>query len=99
MMHLEHNGGVAIVFDRLSFAEIVCCSHWKKGESRKRERGLYTRSEQLQAGQILRIDHTDRNFVVINHDEIVDSVGLEQLENFNGELVFVPRHWIQRHQI
>jgi hypothetical protein len=29
MMHFEHNGGVAIVFDRLSFAEIVRCGHDK----------------------------------------------------------------------
>jgi hypothetical protein len=27
MMHFEHNGGVAIVFNRLSFSEIVCCGH------------------------------------------------------------------------
>jgi hypothetical protein len=27
MIHFEHNGGIAIVFDRLSFAEIVCCGH------------------------------------------------------------------------
>ena len=43
---------------------------------RETERGLYTRSEQLQAGQILRIDHADRRFVVVHHDEIIDSMRL-----------------------
>jgi hypothetical protein len=28
VMYLEHNGGVAIVFYRHSFSEIVCCGHW-----------------------------------------------------------------------
>jgi hypothetical protein len=32
-MHFEDDGGVAIVFDRLSLAEIVCCSHSRKVES------------------------------------------------------------------
>ena len=27
MMHIENNGGIAIVFYRHSFAEIVCCGH------------------------------------------------------------------------
>src|SRR5207237_10654756 len=63
-----------------------------KLESRKRERGLYTRSEQLQAREILRVHYTYRDFVVINHDEIVDAVGLEQFENFDREYVFVHGH-------
>jgi len=28
MMHFEHNGSVAIVFNRHSFSEIVCRGHW-----------------------------------------------------------------------
>ena len=38
---------------------------------RETERGLYTRSEQLQARQILRVDHSNRHFLVINYDKIV----------------------------
>jgi hypothetical protein len=33
MIHFENNGGVAIVFYRLSFAEIVRGGHWEKVES------------------------------------------------------------------
>jgi hypothetical protein len=36
-----------------------------------------TSSEQLQASQVLRIDHADLHFVVVNHDQIVDPMGLE----------------------
>jgi hypothetical protein len=34
MMHFEHNGSVAIVFNRHSFSEIVCRGHfWEEVRS------------------------------------------------------------------
>lgn len=59
----------------------------------------YTRSEQLQARQILGIDNADRHFVVIDYDQIVDPMAFEQVENFDRELVFVHRHRVQGHEI
>ena len=35
MMHFKHNSGVAIVFNRHSFAEIVCGGHGRKVISEK----------------------------------------------------------------
>jgi hypothetical protein len=66
---------------------------------RETERGLYTRSEQLQAGEVLRVDHSNRHFIVINDDEIVDPVGLEQFENLDCELVFMDSDRVQGHQV
>ena len=40
--------------------------------------------EQLQPREVLRIDNADRLLVVINHDQIVDAMALEQVENFHG---------------
>jgi hypothetical protein len=66
---------------------------------RETERGLYTRSEQLQASEVLRVNHSNRHFVVINDDEIVDPVGLEQFENLDRELVFMDSDRVQGHQV
>ena len=91
-MHFEDNGGIAIVFYRLSFSEIVRGSH---GSGDCDLQGL----KQLQAREILRIDDADRHLVVIDYDQVVDAVAFEQIENFDRELVFVHRDRIQRHQI
>jgi hypothetical protein len=40
--------------------------------------------QQLQPREVLRIDNADRLLVVINHDQIVDAMALEQVENFHG---------------
>ncbi len=50
--------------------------------------------QQLQFGEVLRIDNADWDFVIINHDEIVDPMALEQVENFHRELVLMNRHRI-----
>src|SRR6266576_4089465 len=58
-----------------------------------------SRSEQLQARQILRIDNAYWHVVVINHDQIVDAMTLQQVQNFHREFFFMHRDWIQRHQV
>jgi len=50
--------------------------------------------EQLQFGEVLRIDNADWDLVIIDHDEIVDPMALEQVENFHRELVLMNRHRI-----
>ncbi len=50
--------------------------------------------EQLQFREILRIDNADWDLVIIDHDEIVDPMALEQVENFHRELVLMNRHRI-----
>lgn len=51
-------------------------------------------SEQLKPRQVLRINNPHRNFVVIDHDQIIDAVALQQIQNFDRELVLVHRHRI-----
>src|SRR5207249_2559613 len=53
MMHFQHNGGVAIVFDGHSSAKIVGCEHrtlkrWSVKALKWGERGVYTRWAILQ---------------------------------------------------
>ena len=45
MMHLEHNGGVAVVRNRHSFAEIVGCGHGRDVNSSKRRIVKIAKSE------------------------------------------------------
>src|SRR5437762_2105126 len=51
MMHFEHNGSVAIVFNRHSFSEIVCRGHWfVEALKGYRERGRYAACAANQPG-------------------------------------------------
>src|SRR4051812_29314279 len=56
-------------------------------------------SQQLELGQVLRIDDPDRRLVIVNYHEVVDPVPLEQVQDFNRQLVLVNCDRIQRHQI
>src|SRR5207249_4782436 len=42
---------------------------------------------------------SNRYFVVINDDEIVDPMGIEQFENLDCELVFMDSDRVQGHQV
>src|SRR5262245_6379405 len=55
--------------------------------------------EQLQSRQILRINNAYRNAVIVNHDQVIDAMAFEQVKDLNGELVFMHRDRVQRHQI
>ena len=83
MLAVEHHRHVPVIIDRHSSAKIVCGGHNKLrvGSSvlRETERGLYTRSEQLQARQILRIDNAHWDVVFIDHNQIVDAMAFKQV--------------------
>ena len=56
--------------------------------------GRYTRSEQLQAREVLRINDPNRHIVVIDHDQVVDAMALKEIQDFDREFVFVHCDWI-----
>ena len=74
-----------------------------RGRARQHARGMRSPDhfcndlQQFQPRQILRIDNTYRHVVIINHDQIVDTMTLQQVQNFHCQLFFVHRDRIQRH--
>lgn len=54
-------------------------------------------SEQFQPGQILRIDDADGHAAVVDHDQIIDAMTLEQIQDFDGKLVLMHDNGIERH--
>ena len=61
---------------RRSFAAAIAKKFLVDGR-KLRERGRYTRLEQLQACEVLRIDNAHWHAVVIHHDEIVDAMAFQ----------------------
>src|SRR5437763_11648306 len=53
--------------------------------------------QQFQPRQILRINNADRRVVVVNDDEIIDTMAFQKIENFDGQFVLVHAYRIQRH--
>jgi len=53
--------------------------------------------KQFQSRQILRINNADGSVVVVNHDQIVDAMTLEKVENLDRKFVFVHAHRVQCH--
>ena len=45
--------------------------------------------QQLEPREVLRINDPNRHIVVIDHDQIVDPMAFEQVQNFDREFVFV----------
>ena len=54
----------------------------------------YTRLEQLQAREVLRIDDAHRHIVIIDHDKVVDAMAIQQIQNLDRQFVFVHGHGI-----
>src|ERR1043166_4755329 len=80
-----------LFFDSLLFS----VSSVSSSERSERE----VKSKQFQFREVLRIDDADGDVVVIDDDEIVDAMTLEKVEDFDGELVLVNAHRVERHQI
>ena len=57
------------------------------------------RSKQLELRQVLRIDNADRGLAIVDHDEIIDAMALEEIQNFHGEFVLVNRYGVKCHEI